>query len=95
MVSKDSFSIFLSGGNDDEINFSLGYFLESLSVTSEILSIAVKDLDLFKIDTPAELVILDPNKEWEFSPKNIFSKSKNSPFIGENMMGKIITTIVK
>lgn len=53
------------------------------------------DLDLFKIDTPAELVILDPNKEWEFSSKNIFSRSKNSPFIGENMMGKIINTIVK
>ena len=53
------------------------------------------DLDLFKIDTPAELVVLDPNKEWEFSPKNIFSRSKNSPFVGENMMGKIITTIVK
>jgi len=53
------------------------------------------DLDLFKIDTPAELVILDPNKEWEFSSKNIFSRSKNSPFIGENMTGKIINTIVK
>ncbi len=53
------------------------------------------DLDLFKIDTPAELVILDPDKEWEFSSKNIFSRSKNSPFIGENMMGKIINTIVK
>ena len=53
------------------------------------------DLDLFKIDTPAELVILDPNKEWEFSSKNIFSRSKNSPFIGENMMGKIINTVVK
>ena len=53
------------------------------------------DLDLFKIDTPAELVVLDPNKEWEFSPKNIFSKSKNSPFVGENMMGKIIHTVVK
>ena len=53
------------------------------------------DLDLFKIDTPAELVILDPNKEWEFSSKNISSRSKNSPFIGENMMGKIINTIVK
>ena len=70
MVSKDSFSIFLSGGNDDEINFSLGYFLESLSVTSEILSIAVKDLDLFKI---MSIPLPSPHPSSKTSPDIYFS----------------------
>ena len=51
--------------------------------------------DLFKVGTPAELVIMDPNQEWEFSKGNIFSKSKNSPFVGKKFKGKVHSTIVK
>ena len=51
--------------------------------------------DLFKVGTPAELVIIDPNQEWEFSKGNIFSKSKNSPFVGKKFKGKVHSTIVK
>ena len=48
IVSNELSSILISGGNDDEINFSLGYFIDNLSVISEILSIAVKDLDFLR-----------------------------------------------
>lgn len=39
---------------------------------------------------PANLTIFDPNVEWEFSKKDIFSKSKNTPFVGWKFVGKAI-----
>ena len=49
------------------------------------------DAGYIKQDGPADLIIFDPNEMWrveEFS-----SKSKNSPFLGKIMLGKIKKTI--
>ena len=51
--------------------------------------------NLFDIGSHLELTIIDPDMEWVFSEKNIFSKSKNSPFLGETLKGKVIYTISK
>ena len=47
--------------------------------------------DFSKVNDDADLIIFDPNEMWrveEFS-----SKSKNSPFLGKMMLGKIKKTI--
>ena len=51
--------------------------------------------DLFKEGTNAEIAIYDPNIEWKFSLENIYSKSKNSPFLNRALKGKIESTIAK
>ena len=51
--------------------------------------------DLFTIGCPAELTILDPDQEWIYKEKNIYSKSRNTPFIGEKLKGKVRYTISK
>ena len=51
--------------------------------------------DLIAIDVPAELTIIDPTVKWIFSKKDIYSRSVNSPFIGEQLVGKVKYTIVK
>ena len=43
----------------------------------------------------AELNIIDPNIEWEFKSSSIKSKSSNSPFIGDKLVGKVMMTINK
>jgi dihydroorotase len=48
------------------------------------------EIDLFKIGTPAELTILDIEKEWIFSLDDIHSKSRNTPFIDETIFGKVV-----
>ena len=53
------------------------------------------DNDLFIIGCPAELTILDPDQEWIFKEKNIYSKSRNTPFFGEKLKGKVHFTISK
>ncbi len=41
----------------------------------------------------ADLVLVDPKKEWIFTKEQIVSKSKNSPFIGEKLKGSIVFTM--
>ena len=51
--------------------------------------------NLFEIGSYIELTIVDPNLEWVFNKNNIYSKSKNSPFIGETLKGKVLYTLSK
>lgn len=37
----------------------------------------------------ADLTFFNPNTEWTFGKENILSKSKNSAFLGEKMIGKV------
>ncbi|GIR96489.1 hypothetical protein CM15mP99_1240 [bacterium] len=76
-----------------ENNFNIVSLLKLLTVNPR--KIMGFDNDLFLKGKDAELVILDPKEKWKFSEKNIYSKSKNSPFIGEDLVGKVKYTIVK
>ena len=49
--------------------------------------------DLFSAGTEAELTILDPDEEWTFAKEHIHSKSRNTPFLGEYLKGRIKATI--
>ena len=51
--------------------------------------------DLFSMGSSAEVTVLDDSKEWEFTQKDIQSKSVNSPFIGKLLQGKVLHTIAK
>lgn len=43
---------------------------------------------------PAAITIFDLNKTWTLSEKNILSKSKNSPFIGRKLRGKVAKVLL-
>jgi len=51
--------------------------------------------NLIQIGNLAELNIINPNYEWTFNKKHIFSKSKNTPIIGKKLKGKVSVTINK
>ena len=53
------------------------------------------DLSSFKVGVDAELVIIDPTKKWTFSSNDIYSKSSNTPFVGQEFVGKVCSTICK
>ncbi len=44
-----------------------------------------------KEDAPADLVVFDPKMEWTYD--KTFSKSKNSPWLGQKLKGKVILSI--
>ncbi len=41
----------------------------------------------------ADITIIDPNEEWVYGKEDIRSKSKNSPFIGRRLKGRVKYTI--
>ncbi|MEJ7684423.1 MAG: hypothetical protein WKG06_42565 [Segetibacter sp.] len=41
------------------------------------------------INNPAQLTLYQPNSTFTYIQKNIRSKSKNSPFIGKDLFGKV------
>jgi dihydroorotase len=46
------------------------------------------------VGSHADVTIFDPAKKWTFRAADSFSKSKNSPFDGWQLQGKVIATIV-
>jgi len=43
---------------------------------------------------PADIAIIDPNQKWTFSNSLNLSKSQNTPFLGEEFIGRAIETFV-
>ena len=46
------------------------------------------DFPHIKVGNPANLTIFDASTRWEFKKEHIQSKSKNTPFVGDELMGK-------
>lgn len=47
-----------------------------------------------KTGIPADVIIFDPNREWTVTEADLVSKSKNSPFLGVKLTGKVETVWV-
>jgi dihydroorotase len=44
-------------------------------------------------DEPANLAIIDPHEEWEVVPAHLASKSRNTPYVGVSLRGRVVHTI--
>jgi dihydroorotase len=47
-----------------------------------------------EVGSPADLVVIDPERRWTYDPAKGFSKSRNSPWAGQEMIGRPIATLV-
>lgn len=43
---------------------------------------------------PADITIFDPNATWTVDPAQSYSKARNTPFVGWELKGKVVKTIV-
>lgn len=56
--------------------------------------LALKDKGSLSRGADADIVIIDPEREWTYKEDSIRSKSKNTPFVGWGFKGKAVCTIV-
>jgi len=83
-----------------EICFALANTYSNLKLNDLIKKFVIRPREIFGLLVPkikekekANLTLFLPNKEWKFEEKDIRSKSRNTPFIGKKMKGKIIGVI--
>jgi dihydroorotase len=55
--------------------------------------VALEGRGTLKVGSFADVVVFDPTAEWSFEAKSSRSKSKNTPFDGAGMVGRVMTTI--
>ena len=77
----------------DEKILSMGDVIKKLTSTpADIFNLKAGSLSL---DNEADLLIFNPNLEYSIDISKFHSKSKNSPFDGLKVKGKVIHTLVK
>ena len=63
-------------------------------VTCDPAAIMGIDAGSLGVGQPADVCIFDPNEPWQVTPEALTSQGKNTPFIGQEMSGRVNTTIV-
>jgi dihydroorotase len=48
-----------------------------------------------EVGAVADVVVLDPEREWLYDPAKGYSKSRNSPWAGQMLTGRVLATIVE
>lgn len=70
--------------------FKLLYMMSTLP--AQILGIDAGNL---KVGKPADIVVFDPLEKWIVNPERLHGKSKNTPFKGMKMCGKVKFTVCR
>jgi dihydroorotase len=48
-----------------------------------------------EVGTPANLVLVDPDASWTVTPSALASKSRNTPYAGRTLPGKVVATMLR
>jgi dihydroorotase len=83
-----------------ETCFALANTYSNLKLIDLVRKFSIRPREIFGLPVPkikekekANLTFFLPNKEWKFEGKDIRSKSKNTPFVGKKMRGKIVGVV--
>jgi len=82
---QTAFSLAVQAGLSPEL------IVEKLAINPRKI-VGIKEASIAEGET-ANLVLLDPERDWVYTRDNNFSKSFNSPFLGQEMTGKVLLTI--
>src|SRR5690606_39890497 len=72
--------------------FKLSYVIDLM--TRKPAAILGLDVGTLADGAPADICLFDPNEKWTYDAKAGFSKSANSPWHGQELRGRVTTTIV-
>jgi dihydroorotase len=46
------------------------------------------------VGSPGDVTVVDPERRWTYDPAKGYSKSRNSPWAGKALEGRVVATIV-
>ena len=76
------------------LDVSLTQLVRIMSIhPAQIAGIADRHGRDIKPGAPANLVVFDPNATWQVEPETLASKSRNTPYVGMTLRGKVRHTI--
>ena len=64
-------------------------------MTCEPAKIFGLDAGNLSIGMPADITVIDPNIEWTVDEKKFYTRGSHSPFVGRNLKGRAVATIVR
>ena len=72
-----------------------------LTVMQLIAALTRNPAQVFRLETgrlvrgaPGDVAVIDPDRRWVYDPAKGYSKSRNSPWAGQEMIGRVVTTLV-
>ncbi|MCU0325632.1 MAG: dihydroorotase [Spirosomaceae bacterium] len=71
----------------------IGNLIEKLTVNPRKL-LRMTQVEIAE-GSKANLTVFEPDLKWEFTEKDIRSKSKNTPFVGKKLKGKVVAVLNK
>ena len=78
-----------------ENRISISTLIERLTIgPARILGPNFAKLSTLNAGTPADLVLIDPNRDWTVDPEEFASKGKNTPLVGTTFKGRVVATLV-
>ncbi len=60
---------------------------------AKIIGSKASELGALRVGYPADITLLDPNKEWMVDSQQFVSKGRNTPFNGCQLKGKVMATV--
>jgi dihydroorotase len=63
-------------------------------LTANPARILGKDGGRLDTGSPADVVVIDPERSWVYDPYKGYSKSRNSPWAGQTLQGRVVATMV-
>ncbi|MBQ3451045.1 MAG: amidohydrolase family protein, partial [Selenomonadaceae bacterium] len=64
-------------------------------MTAEPAQIFGLDAGTLSIDAPADVTIIDPELVWTVDAEKFYTRGSHSPFVGRELKGRAVTTIVR
>ena len=64
-------------------------------MTAEPAQIFGLNAGTLSIDAPADITVIDPELVWTVDAKNFYTKGSHSPFVGRELKGRVVATIVR
>lgn len=84
-------------GLDTALSITYGLVAEGVLSEADLIRLWVTEpgrvfklpVNTFSPGDPADFFLFDPNLEWQVSPETLFSKSHNTPWLGQTLRGRV------